>query len=169
MLTIPNYKKARDEALRVLNTFEIKDPVIPVAEIAQREGLTIKYFKPDDGSELQKISGFFDPASKTIYINSEDPSTRQMFTIAHELGHFELKHEPEQFDVLYRFATPIDKNPIEQEANTFAANLLVPEEMLKKVREKYKLTTNDFIALANIFGVSPEVMRYRLQWTTMNE
>ena len=169
VLAIPNYQKAKDEALRLLNTFEIKDPVIPVAEIAQREGITIKYFKPDDNEKLQKVSGFFDPVSKTIYINSDDASTRQMFTIAHELGHFELKHEPEQFDVLYRFATPIDKNPIEQEANTFAANLLVPEEMLRKVIEKYNLTSNDFIALANIFGVSPEVMRYRLQWTTTNE
>ena len=163
----PNYKKAKDGATKLLSDFDIKDPIVPVAEIAQRKGINLKYFKPDS-LELEKISGFFDPSSKTIYVNSEDPPTRQFFTIAHELGHFELEHSPEQFGVLYRFATPIDKNPIEQEANNFAANLLVPEDMLIKVMEKYGLTANDFIVLADIFGVSPEVMKYRLRWMIVN-
>lgn len=166
----PNYQKAKSEALKLLNEFEINDPIIPVEEIAQRRGVSLKYFKPNDdkGLGLEKISGFFDPASKTIYVNSADPPTRQLFTIAHELGHSELGHRPEEFDVLYHFATPIDKNPTEQEVNSFAANLLVPKKMLQKVMTEYRLTPNDFIALAGIFGVSPEVMKYRLQWMTMN-
>ena len=75
-----------------------------------------------------------------------------------------MKHEPDKFDVLYLFATPIDKDPVEQEANCFAANLLVPDDMLKRTMEKYDLTKNDFSVLANLFGVSAEVMKYRLRW-----
>ncbi len=163
-MNTPDYKKATDTALMLLKSFEIRGPVIPVDEIAQREGIAIQYFRPDHDKKLEKVSGFFDPDSKTIYVNSADTPTRQLFTIAHELGHFELQHNPSQFDVLYRFATPIDKEPVEQEANCFAANLLVPEEMLAKIMKKYNLTANDFQTLADLFGVSAEVMKYRLRW-----
>lgn len=160
----PNYEKAREAATELLNKFSIVEPIIPVDEIAQREGINIKYFRPGDSEDFKKVSGFYDKTSKTIYVNAEDTPTRQLFTIAHELGHVKLEHKPEQFDVLYRFATTIDKNPIEQEANSFAANLLVPESMLKEARDKYKLTANASNSLAGLFGVSQEVMKYRLRW-----
>jgi Zn-dependent peptidase ImmA (M78 family) len=160
----PNYKKAEQLAVTVLSQLEINDPIVPVDEIAQRQGLSIKSFKPDDDEEMKKVSGFYDPESKTIYVNADDAPTRQLFTIAHELGHMMLGHEPGKFSVLYRFATPIDKDPIEQEANCFAANLLVPKNMLTDTMRRYGLTENDTKPLASLFGVSIEVMKYRLQW-----
>ena len=163
----PNYEKAIKEAGLLLSKFDITEPVIPVDEITQKEGIIIKYFRPNRDTELSGISGFYDSKSNVIYVNADDTPTRQSFTIAHELGHFKLGHKPNEFDVLYRFATTIDKNPIEQEANCFAANLLVPEKMLEEVMKKYKLTENDQL-LADIFGVSLEVIKYRLKWIKIN-
>ncbi len=162
----PDYAKAKNTAVDLLSKFSITEPVVPVAEIAQRIGLGIKYFKPDDDENLKKVSGFLDGKTNTIYVNSEDPTSRQSFTIAHELGHYKLQHKPEEFGVLYRYATPIDKDSFEQEANFFAANLLVPENMLVEVMNKYKLTENDGSLLADIFGVSPDVIKYRFLWIT---
>ena len=161
-----DYTKAKNTATSLLSNFSITEPVVPVAEIAQREGLGIKYFKTDNNEDLKRVSGFLDEKTKTIYVNSEDPLSRQSFTIAHELGHFKLQHKPEEFGVLYRYATPIDKNSLEQEANCFAANLLVPENMLVEVMNRYKLTENNGSLLADIFGVSPDVIKYRLLWIT---
>ena len=48
---------------------------------------------------------------------------------------------------------------IEQEANCFAGNLLVPEIFLKEVIQKYPFATNS--QLGNIFGVSDTVIRIR--------
>ncbi|MCB9811006.1 MAG: ImmA/IrrE family metallo-endopeptidase [Candidatus Nomurabacteria bacterium] len=160
----PDYKKAEQVAANLLENFNIEEPIVPVEEIAQREGVTIKYFKPNHDDNLNKVSGFYDPNTKTIYVNFDDSPSRRMFTIAHELGHMELKHKPSEFDVLYRFATPIDKDPLEQEANCFAANLLVPEKMLTHTMEKYDLNESDYQILAKMFGVSNEVMKYRLRW-----
>lgn len=157
-----DYRKAKFEAQRLLGKFDVCDPIVPVFEIAKREGLQIVYFTPED--KLNDVSGFFDPKTNTIYINKSDSPQRQHFTIAHELGHFILKHESNKYGVLPRFATPIDKNPIEQEANCFAANLLVPEEMLKQTMEIYHLSKDDVESLSRLFGVSYDVIKYRLRW-----
>ena len=47
----------------------------------------------------------------------------------------------------------------EQEANWFAASLLMPEKLLKH----YFSITNDADKLATIFGVSPTAVYYRLK------
>ncbi len=163
ILEKPNYQGAKDKAAEVLEKFNIPGTIVPVEEIAQREGLSIQYFSSDTDMS-RKVSGFFDPKTNTIYINTDDPPARQSFTIAHELGHFELKHPPDKYGVLPRFASPIDKDPIEQEANCFAANLLVPQDRLLKTMERYNLTKQDTSLLADLFGVSLEVIRYRLRW-----
>lgn len=163
-MELANYKRAKNKAENILNDFDIKEPVVPIKEIAERRGLSIKYFNPDGDEALKKVSGFYNDKNHIIYVNADDSSTRQLFTIAHELGHKELGHATDDFSVLYRFATPIDKNPLEQEANCFAANILVPEKMLISTMSLYDLSKDDTQTLATLFGVSYEVMKYRLQW-----
>ena len=58
----------------------------------------------------------------------------------------------------------IDKEPKEQEANCFAANLLVPKKMLEIIMKDYDLSKNDIPALSKFFGVSDDVIKYRLKW-----
>ena len=154
-----DYENAKKKALWLLEKYNIDEPIIPVFEITQRLGLDIKYFKSQ--GDLSKVSGFLDVKNRVIYVNAEDAPHRQMFTVAHELGHFILEHESSE--VLYRFSTPIDKDPVEQEANCFAANLLVPEKMLKAIMKKCRLVKTDLDLLSKLFGVSTVVIKFRFK------
>jgi len=102
---------------------------------------------------------------------------RQRFTIAHELGHF-LLHLPEgnqdtvfldkDFIVKYRSNKAYTETEMrqEQEANTFAASVLMPKELIFKTlarKDMQKLSETDLIeTLAQIFEVSVPAMTFRL-------
>ncbi|MBP9748663.1 ImmA/IrrE family metallo-endopeptidase [Patescibacteria group bacterium] len=160
----PDYKKAEDAADALVKEFHYEEPFVNVFEIALRKGLRLKEYDPDEKAVLQNAAGFFDPDTKTIYVNKEDPPNRKTFTVAHELGHFLLEHKPSEYGVLPRWQTPgEEKEAIEKEADAFAANLLVPKSILKNVMSKYGLTKEDTSVLAKMFGVSEVVIRYRVK------
>lgn len=159
----PNYTKAKDAVKEILSEYQISESNIPVPiyEIAESKGLTVKIVSMPPN--LMGVSGFLDPEKSIVYVNAEDVPARQTFTVAHELGHFLLKHDPKKLGVLLRFPELNGKDPEEKEANCFAANLLVPEDMLKQVKKKFSLGENDVPLLAQMFGVSNQVMEFRLK------
>lgn len=67
-----------------------------------------------------------------IIVNTNSPKTRQLFTIAHEFGHIIIPwHQGTIIDDIY----PIEVNDLfyleqEQEANRFAAELLMPSDWI---------------------------------------
>ncbi len=141
---------------------------VPVNEIAKRKGITIKY-----GALEEDMSGFlFTRTGQTVIgINAFHSPTRQNFTIAHELGHFVLKHHGEFFvdrkgrmiNRDYKSGLGID--PIEREANAFAAELLMPEEDLVEILTDRNLDVEDedeIQEIAEKFGVSRQAMTYRI-------
>lgn len=151
---------AKKKAQEVLEANFVSEPPVRITDIAQNYGLQIKVV---DLSGYPGVAGFIDPQSRTIFVNKDDPPTRQAFTIAHELGHWlmhkkELESEPDKYAILYRkpLGEPND-DVVEKQANTFAASVLVPKNLL----EKYK-DVKDHTTIADIFGVSPEVIGYRL-------
>jgi len=157
----PNYMGARDRAQQVLQENFVVSPPVRVGEIAKNYGLDIT--EVELGEDFSHVSGFIDPEERVIYVNRSDSDTRKAFTIAHELGHWllhqdQLKTDPDRYAIVYRI--PIGRlniDPVEKEANVFAANLLVPREWLDKHTDKNPEE------IARIFGVSPEVIGYRLQ------
>jgi Zn-dependent peptidase ImmA (M78 family) len=162
---IPDYEKAKNQAAELLKKYGVEEPFVPVFDIVEKEGLRIETFKPTE--ELKNISGFLDPENKIIYLNDNDPINRKTFTVAHELAHFILGHDKKQTEVLLRYPDLQNKikSPLEQEANCFAANLLVPAEMLLGFMNKYKLNREeeDIDILSKAFGVSREVIRNQLR------
>lgn len=158
----PDYRKARTTALRVLqDNHVLRPPVIP-REMAESYGLRVEVMELP--SDLMRVAGLIDFSQSKIFINSADRYERQAFTIAHELGHFLMHKEffekhPERYKVLVRMPLGAENDPIEQEANAFAAELLVPLKMISRYRQ---FATED--DLAQLFAVSPEVIRYRLQF-----
>lgn len=158
---LANYQGAKLKAEQVLRENFINNPPIDVYEIAKNEGLEIEI--KDFGDKFNNISGYIKPETRTIFVNSRDPENRRKFTIAHELGHWilhrdKLESEPEKYAILYRI--PLGRtqdDPVEQEANCFAANLLVPEEML--VARRDEKTEEE---LATEFHVSRDVIGYRI-------
>lgn len=157
-------EKIKQIANEVLAENYISQPPVPVVELAKNYGYEVKEIDLPPN-----IAGFVDPKNHTIFLNILDSDTRKAFTIAHEIGHIKMHSEDLEknpdIGILYR--RPLgEKNsePKESAANYFAACLLVPLEMLEKVKEKYgNLINNNLELLSALFGVSPEVIGYRLQ------
>ena len=113
--------------------------------------------------EIGNIAGMIDMENRTIFVNESSSDSKKSFTVAHELGHWilhqsALRRDPTRYAVVYRHDTdtsPID--PIEAEANSFAAHLLVPRSMLDRYHEVLSVPK-----LARLFGVSPDIIERRL-------
>ena len=160
---ISRYAEIKQAALNVLEANRIDEPPVTAARLAEAYGFTVigMIFSPE---HAKRIAGFIDVPSGEIVVNAEDAPVIQNYTIAHELGHYLLKHhEAEDFEknysVLLREAGGPSQEPMEIEANLFADNLLVPSMFLREYLDRYPRATNQ--ELSNIFGVSPEVIRYR--------
>lgn len=155
-----NFKKAQQTALELLDQFGYTVPPVFVVDIAHALGIRV-YFSEFDISNNQ-ISGFFYHVENAIYVNKDEFPPRQLFTIAHELGH-KLLHEDYLKSSRYKFLMRSNmwnsSDPIEQEANAFAANLLVPKYMLDEYRNFGTVSE-----LAKLFAVSEPVVQNRLKF-----
>lgn len=83
-----------------------------------------------------------------IFYNQDEPDYRVRFSIMHEFGHYILGHKMnlKKTDRLYHTQ--------ELEANCFAAQLLMPEQILRECMNRHKKPTVDFIMES--FNVSDE-------------
>lgn len=119
-----------------------------------------------------------DSEIRTIYVNILDPEFRQRFTIAHEIGHIILNHEGVSHrDTSYTVYKGIIERMNEVSANGFAAELLMPEKLLRdalldtmteldyNAEGKFSESDIDYIAVntANKMNVSLESFKYRLK------
>ena len=106
---------------------------------------------PSYGSE----SGF------VILVDQNEPSYRQRFTAAHELGHFVLHKDSigDRVEDNYLLRAEGMSNRQEAEANKFAASLLMPMDLIEAEMEAGNTTVS---GLANRFQVSPTAMSIRL-------
>jgi hypothetical protein len=115
-------------------------------------------------SEELEVSGLLLPREREIWLNAsearESPGRRR-FTIAHELGHWICQCLDGRREAIY--CRPKDladsaSRALEREANVFAAELLMPEPLVR--REFVRAATA--AELAGWFGVSEEAMGWRL-------
>lgn len=129
--------------------------------------------------EDQTLSGLLLADAKQIWCNADEGRQwprRRRFTIAHELGHWVL-HRPGQQALFCRRATvaPEDADfdqaraerpplpPTEEEANAFAASLLMPSALIERNCHE---TGRDFDRLCEMFGSSQAAMERRLRAVT---
>lgn len=125
-------REARQRAQQVLKMVGIQEPPVDVRKIAEFLGFTIIPFAFPDG-----VSGvtYIDGDIKSIGVNTNHAATRQRFSAAHEIGHFLLGHESyddKKVHVEDRPGFLNAHNRQEQEANEFAAELLMPELFLRR-------------------------------------
>lgn len=164
-----NYNTAKNKATEILSENFVLTPPVDPFELAGNYGLkfSVAIFEDDT------ISGYLNLSEKRIYLNANDPLPRQVFTAAHEFGHFVLGHKISGgVDVLYRKAIGDHQNDQkEKEANAFAAELLVPEEFIVKQKKLLNhLSLDQQIAkLSQIFKVSKQVISYRLKLLNLND
>jgi Zn-dependent peptidase ImmA (M78 family) len=158
---------------------EIKAPV-DVESIAAMLNIRIE---PDYSLELKNIVGeiLFENERAIIRINpyQNSYSPRKRFTIAHEIGHFCL-HRTMSKDGFIDSMSSMSRTESywdskESEANNFAAQLLMPKDLIirdgQQVIDSYKAAFNTasitiyaFIErMADKFDVSSKAMEYRLK------
>ncbi|HZM63672.1 MAG TPA: ImmA/IrrE family metallo-endopeptidase [Candidatus Saccharimonadales bacterium] len=155
-----NAIKAKAKAIR--EQYGVTERPVRLSEIARKEGIEILYFIPNE--KTNEIFGLLDKKKKTIFLNADEPAARQSFTLAHELGHYFLHHKSNEYDVYRRDSLYAEGKPEkEQEADYFAAELLMPEELIQRFKSRYDLDDNNISSLSKLFGVSPGAMRYRLK------
>ncbi|ASQ30232.1 DUF955 domain protein [Campylobacter avium LMG 24591] len=139
-----------DEARKLTNQLFPIDPIL----IAKAMGL-----KVFTASLPRDVSGEIFYKEKKIFIEQTDYITRQVFSVAHELGHYIL-HNDGTSHISKRDTTSSQGIDIKEiEANFFAANLLMPQdEVLRLTGLKFTLDS-----MASYFNVSPLAMQYRLE------
>jgi Zn-dependent peptidase ImmA (M78 family) len=167
----PQMKKAREHARDLISRYNIAQPPVPIEKISKYLGLNVKYSKLDE-----EISGmiYFRNGITIVWINSLHHPNRQRFTLAHECAHYVLHRErildavhiDKRYEGLLRSdISSRGVDPIEIEANQFAAELLVPENILIGQLEGLIDDIEDdlFVSrLAKKFKVSSQMMSNRL-------
>ena len=158
---------AERKAIVVLKEFGVTAAPVPVEQIARHRGAHITY-EPFEG----EISGMLyrERGRTVIGVNSRHATTRQRFTVAHEIGHLEMhKGQPVFIDRYVRMNwRDGQSSPEEVQANAFAAELLMPRTLVRQELDRaadrgQPLTSEALVAaLAKRFEVSPAAMQYRL-------
>ena len=95
------------------------------------------------------------------YVDATEPSVRQRFTAAHELGHFTLHRQliGDSHADNYLLRAEGLTGYQETQANAFAADLLMPRDL---IAQKMAAGVTTVAELAKAFGVSQIAMSIRL-------
>ena len=157
---------AREALDRFCGVYAASVPPVDVEELAASL-CRLRVREADDlcpiagAAPAVQLSGLLLPARWEIWVRRDEPAPRRRFTVAHEIGHYLLHSDGAA--VLCR---PADvetaqgsERAREREANRFAAELLMPEAMVREAAER---DGPDPIALAGRFGVSDVAMGFRL-------
>jgi Zn-dependent peptidase ImmA (M78 family) len=148
----------------LLRKHKVTAPAVNVNRIIEESGVRLVFEVMDDSdSGLLLIKG----GEATIAINAAHHPNRRRFSAAHECGHYFLHREgDEQLFVdqaFQRDATASSgTNRLEIEANRFAAELLMPETMIRDAVANQSLSDLDIALLALRFEVSEQAMTLRL-------
>jgi Zn-dependent peptidase ImmA (M78 family) len=153
---------------------KISGPAVAVDTIATAEGLPVieHPFGGDVSGALIYTGG-----AAAIAVNGTQHSNRKRFTIAHEMAHYLLKHQPDgedhidwKFSILRRDGKSSEaSNTNEIEANIFAANLLMPRQFLHAdlsaqagLNGEVEISADLIRVLAAKYRVSETAMNFRL-------
>lgn len=157
-------------AMKIVNPLKViekhwdKRPV-PIYDIVREIGLQLEFLPlgPETSGYIERNRD----DSYRVVVNANHAETRKRFTAAHELGHY-IYHR----DLLgngvgdtraYRSEGTLYANPKitpvhERQANTFAANILMPRHVLLAIPDR----DARYAELAQDFGVSKAAMKIRL-------
>lgn len=175
MLKKPLTKAAR-AARELLSIYRYTVP-IPVEDLARNLGIEIVK-TPDLRFQGNPASGLLlnTNGRRICAVNAGEKPVRQRFTIAHEIGHYHLRHDADAIPGGFGFVEKVlprnERSTLavddrEIEANAFAAELLMPADAVLK-RVGYVLhdtyDEDEIMELAKEFQVSFTAMTNRLSW-----
>jgi Zn-dependent peptidase ImmA (M78 family) len=124
-----------------------EDARLPVVVCAMPDGVAGACFRTDTGAVL--------------WVNGTQWTPRQRFTLAHELGHVWCRHDRTVEVDSIATLSGVTSNPLEIQANAFAAELLVPRAGMERVVDGPP-TLDEVVVIAAHYGVSTIVVVHRL-------
>jgi len=135
--------KARDF---VTEQSDIK--IVSFDKARRKHNVSIEYFGSESAIIFEQCGAYI------IFYNQDEPKYRVRFSIIHEFAHHIFGHKMnlKPNDSLY--------GKQELEANCFAAQILMPEQILRECTKRGKNLTADFIQKS--FGVSKEAAEKRI-------
>lgn len=164
-------RDAQLAAREVLKEFGVSRAPVPIERIIKARNIVLEYAPLEE--ELSGMAYIQDDVS-IIGINALHHPNRQRFSAAHELAHHVLHsdairgaiHVDKGLRVLRRDGVSSEGiDPLEIEANAFAAELLMPQDLLLQACDADGLDIEDDAGiekLARKFRVSASAMRFRL-------
>ena len=163
-----SFKRIDEKAKRLLQQSDALALPVDLNQVIGYLGLSLNE-KPLEN----EYSGFLAVKEKTIVVNLHHPPVRRRFTIAHEIGHYQLHRRSEDIPVFIDRAVYHRKESVagvdysmEMQANAYAAGLLMPEALLDEYLEDHPALDLDKPAdiktLAEEFEVSRPAMEFRL-------
>ena len=140
---------------RLMRKYDESDPL----KLANAMGIIV-LFHPM-GTTPKSCKGFFlyQSRKKQITINSELPEAIQRIILAHEIGHAVLHHDAAKMRTFHDFALYDTSSQMEYEANLFAAEYLLKDEV---VRERLNEDTF-FFSVAKELEVPPELLDFKFR------
>ena len=156
---------------RLFQKYKNKIP-FKIVEFAKELGINVYL----DDEMPDNVSGRIEKDNNGIFscvLNNKHSVARHIFTIAHELGHY-FRHQ-KYFETHNSLEEPLynqfskdraiqnnEQKQMEQEANEFAAELLMPEITVK---EKWYKFEGSVSKMARYFNVSELAMAFRIKNT----
>ena len=106
-----------------------------------------------DSEELQGFA-IADPHAPFVFVNSDDWSAPQLFTLVHELAHIWIAETGISNDVEPKIQNKHKFHPVELFCNEVAANALMPKEIVLNFDSSSFLTLKDIYKVSKQLGVS---------------
>ena len=112
-----------ETAFRIRELFNFpRGPIKNLISTLEKHGIIIHFYNFHKDLKIDGVSFITPEGTPVILVNNERPNSRKIFTIAHEFGHL-IMHFKSFIDSEFR--------DVEDEANRFAAELLLPAREIK--------------------------------------
>lgn len=150
---------------KIIDDLKTKEFPIPIIKIMKELGFIVGQQELENelsgyiviSEEIVKKFG----KNKMICVNSKDSLGHQRFTIAHELAHFLFDYCDSNSEFYNTYKTNDVENDVENRANKFAAELLMPEDEFLKQYKKMGKDLQIIGKLAEYFQVSTRAIDRR--------
>lgn len=106
-----------------------------------------------DSEELQGFA-IADPYAPFVFINSDDWNAPQLFTLVHELAHIWIAETGISNNIELDIKKTSDFNRVELFCNEIAANVLIPETIIKNLDKSVFKDSKSVFNAARAIGVS---------------
>lgn len=174
-------KNIEEKALEFMSQVGYVDDsdAIDVIDIAKKAGFAVGNAMLDDDEDgfiivqkgAKEILGIL--TDKLIGVNSARTIEWKRFIIAHELAHYSLHYAKEEHNGIYAHREHIKgKNEAENDADFFAANLLMPREKFiaayNELKDKQLDLDEIVILLSNKFVVTSRTAERRIEELGLN-